>query len=437
MQRLGGFPKRALSVPRLVPPGGNSAQLLKKSSAADYDVAWQNESEGSGESDLQRRNQLLETTISADVRCAPITLIDRWADGYGDASGIVSGSSSNYSVDTTNKRVNLSSAFASEYKLVIHGDGADASTTFTDAATSKTITANGNVQVDTAQSVFGGASVLFDGTGDYLSLADHADWDFGSGDFTVDFRVRFASVASNRNLFMQGSAWNSNFSWGVQWVQAGNLLYFYYTTDGSTSQSKTFSWTPSANTWYHVAIVRNGNNLMAFVNGTQIGSTQSLSGVTIYNSSANLVIGAGISGLSGDHDGWLDEIAIRKGTAAWTANFTPPAAAYAGTPSNMTLVIGASLSAEAAPATMRVLLDLEPIDSITLNTDYTVEVSRDGGTTWTAGTLSQIRTIGTRYIVETNAVSVSGQPSGTNPRARLKTFNNKDVRTLGVALQWS
>ena len=63
---------------------------------------------------------------------------------------------------------------------LLHMDGADTSTTFTDES-GKTWTANGNAQIDTAQSVFGGASGLFDGTGDYLSASDHADWQLDGG----------------------------------------------------------------------------------------------------------------------------------------------------------------------------------------------------------------------------------------------------------------
>ena len=74
-------------------------------------------------------------------------------------------------------------------KLLIHCDGADASTTFTDES-GKTITTVGNAQVDTAYKVFGTGSLLLDGTGDALTLDDSEDWNFGSGDFTVDFRVK-------------------------------------------------------------------------------------------------------------------------------------------------------------------------------------------------------------------------------------------------------
>ena len=45
----------------------------------------------------------------------------------------------------------------------------------------KTIIANGNAQVDTAQAKFGTGSFLTDGVGDSLSTPDHADFDFGKG----------------------------------------------------------------------------------------------------------------------------------------------------------------------------------------------------------------------------------------------------------------
>src|SRR5512139_871383 len=64
---------------------------------------------------------------------------------------------------------------------LLHFNGNDGSTTFHDEALNIDWIANGNAQIDTAQSVFGGASGLFDGTGDYLSSADHADWQLDGG----------------------------------------------------------------------------------------------------------------------------------------------------------------------------------------------------------------------------------------------------------------
>ena len=85
--------------------------------------------------------------------------------------------------------------------LLLHCDGTDGATTFTDSSdTSHTVTANGNAQIDTDQSKFGGASGLFDGTGDYLSIPDSADWDFGTGDWTIDFLIRFNAITGRHGI---------------------------------------------------------------------------------------------------------------------------------------------------------------------------------------------------------------------------------------------
>ena len=74
--------------------------------------------------------------------------------------------------------------------LLIHADGTNGSTTFTDASLRMNpITANGDAQISTAQSKFGDSSAYFDGTGDYLSVADREDFDFGTSNFTIDFGV--------------------------------------------------------------------------------------------------------------------------------------------------------------------------------------------------------------------------------------------------------
>jgi hypothetical protein len=55
------------------------------------------------------------------------------------------------------------------------------------------VTRSGNAQIDTAQSKFGGASGLFDGTGDYLTVTHATDFDF-AGDFTIDMWMRHNNV---------------------------------------------------------------------------------------------------------------------------------------------------------------------------------------------------------------------------------------------------
>ena len=105
------------------------------------------------------------------------------------------------------------------------------------------------------------------------------------------------------------------------------------------------------------------------------------------------------------------------------------------TPKNMTLTSIAQ-TALAVPTDCLVTIWQEDVDSITLNTDLTAEVSRDGGATWTSITLAEQATLDTGRIL-TGAADISGQPSGTSMRYRIKTLNTKRQRIHGVALQWS
>lgn len=205
-------------------------------------------------------------------------------------------------------------------KLLLHCDGADASTTFTDASPSArgNATVGGNAQVDTAQSVFGGASALFDGSGDYLEYANSADWNLGaagSGDFTLDFRLRFNGSPATASLISAGDL--SGTGWTLYW-SAGTLRIY-------DASDKTVSWAPSADTWYHVAVARETSTIRVFIDGTSIGN---LSGdVDMNNDSQAFRVASDNPGFF-QLNGWMDEIRISKGIARWTANFTPPASAY-------------------------------------------------------------------------------------------------------------
>ncbi len=91
---------------------------------------------------------------------------------------------------------------------LLHMNGDDESQTITDDAFAgtHTWTARNEFQIDTAQSVFGGASALGDGTGDYADTADSADDYFGTGNFTIDLRVRFSDTTGEQTFFAKSSA---------------------------------------------------------------------------------------------------------------------------------------------------------------------------------------------------------------------------------------
>jgi len=204
-------------------------------------------------------------------------------------------------------------------KLLLHMNGADASTTFTDEA-SHTMTAVDNAQIDTAQSVFGGASGKLDGTGDYITTPDSADFDFGSGDWTLEARIRLSATGSYA-LFGKTSGTSG-------WKLGGSTNYLYMYSGGGSYVP--VAWTASANTWYHVAVVRSGNDIKFFIDGTQVGATQ-VAAATYNGGATTLCIGHDGDGTYTDLNGWMDEVRISKGIARWTANFTSSTGEYGGT----------------------------------------------------------------------------------------------------------
>jgi hypothetical protein len=213
-------------------------------------------------------------------------------------------------------------------KLMLHMNVTDGSTTFTDEI-GKTVTANGNAQIDTAQSKFGGASGLFDGTGDYLSTPDSADWYFGTGDFTIDFWVRFNALPTTGDeaaIYAQRVDGTSQVF--LEIYNNGGTYQWYLESDGGSAQIQIFknAISLSTNTWYHVAVVRSGSSFYIFQDGTQCGTTYT-SSASMADVAESLLIGKRAYGLF--FNGWLDEFRVSKGIARWTSNFTPPTQEYA------------------------------------------------------------------------------------------------------------
>lgn len=210
--------------------------------------------------------------------------------------------------------------------LLLHFEGSNGSTTFTDSSSNTlTGTANGDAQISTAQFKFGTASGLFDGTGDFISYSDVTALELGSGDWTIETFVRFSALPTSGNVSSIGSRFvgtgNQRSYIFFQFNNGGTQqLAFQYSNDGASGVLRSVNFTPSLNTWYHYAVTRSGGNLRFFVDGTQIGSTQVISG-TLFNSTAGLEIGNLLNG-------YLDEYRVTKGVARYTSNFTAPSAPF-------------------------------------------------------------------------------------------------------------
>jgi len=214
-------------------------------------------------------------------------------------------------------------------KALLHMNGADASTTFTDES-GKTWTANGAAKLSTTSPKFGSAAGLFTAaTSDYIDTPDSADFAF-AGDFTIDFQVNFTSLpALNAQMSLYCQFVDNNHRVFLNYFNnAGSYYWFFISIGGSGTVQGLFAATISTGTWYHIAFVRTGNTFKLFQAGIQQGSDYTSSD-SICNVAAPLYIGA-YDLTSHYFDGKVDEYRISN-IARWTADFTPPISEYVST----------------------------------------------------------------------------------------------------------
>jgi hypothetical protein len=180
---------------------------------------------------------------------------------------------------------------------------------------------------DTPSGVSGGSkldkvtdgAVAFDGSGDYLSVGDNADFELGSGDFTIEFYAYPKSLSSDSTVISKYSSSNRSY---LVWMNS-TTVYFTYSTNGSSNAaSLSVTYSVPLNKWTHFAMVRDGSTLNMFIDGTLV-SSPSISG-TLYDGSSNLQIGRQEDGAQYYWNGYISSVRLVKGTALYTSNFTPP-----------------------------------------------------------------------------------------------------------------
>lgn len=212
-------------------------------------------------------------------------------------------------------------------KLILHCNGVDGSTTFTDDSyIPYTITPVNQAQIDTADKKFGTASGLFDGTSDYITAIASTDWNFDA-DFTIDFWFKTPSVIYNQVLIKSVSNQNwtsaSTNDWALTLGGDGRITFQVKNVGyaGGTGIAL------ANNTWYHIAVIRYGTSVKIYRQGVVDGVT--LTSSATFGNTQTLEIGRIETNLSlKDIYGWIDEFRISKGIARWTSNFTPPTEEY-------------------------------------------------------------------------------------------------------------
>jgi hypothetical protein len=186
-------------------------------------------------------------------------------------------------------------------------------------------------------SVIGGSG-YFDGTGDYLTVANNAAFNLGTGDFTIEFSVFSSGGGRNQSPVALYNP-STNGYCGTSIDTATGQFYFSITNDAGDLQ--TFSvnyiipgW--STNQWFNLAVTRSGTTISLYSNGTRIGTATTSESLL---PAPNVIVGGLHANYYGTpiqlFVGYLSNVRIIKGTALYTGSSytvsTTPLTAVSGT----------------------------------------------------------------------------------------------------------
>jgi hypothetical protein len=206
-------------------------------------------------------------------------------------------------------------------------DGADGGTVFPDyAPVPHTFTAAGNAHTDTAQSVFGGASMLCDGTGDWITTPDAANLSLGTA-CTVELRQKINAATGTREALagQADSTLDPTLSaWYLERHTDDTIRLHVSNGVAFTTLASSSTFVTGAN-FVHVEWVLSGGTLHLFIDGTEEDSAAFAGAIN--NSAAALRIGAAGEDTTDPWTGWVEEF-VMWSVALHTANFTPPTNPY-------------------------------------------------------------------------------------------------------------
>jgi len=279
-------------------------------------------------------NGVVQTpTTDYTVSASSVTFTDSYPSGSSvNVRYLVTATSSSF-VDLANivlTGTTTGDAYYPQVAALLHFDGTNGSTTITDNSKNNlAVTSVNGAAISTAQSKFGGASGLFDGTNDYVSIPANSIFQF-DGDFTVEcwFYCTAASFSSGTiGLFGRNTyAFNNG---GFPRVAFSSASKLYLTYAANTTMVGTT--TVTLNTWHHIAVVRYSGTITYYLDGVSQGTAT-------YNTSIpatyDILIGDSPWSSIETHDyfqGYIDEFRITNGYARYTGNFTPSTTAFSNT----------------------------------------------------------------------------------------------------------
>ena len=213
--------------------------------------------------------------------------------------------------------------FANVVLSAFNESGADTTTVFDDQSLSgHTLTGAGNAQWDSATAPTGQTtSLLCDATGDWVAIADDADFDVADGLFTLEGRTRWSSVTGFRTVYSK----RTNFSTFANMVilRNGTTLALYATSNGTSWDISNGSalGTVVIDTWYEWAVSYDGTTIRKFLNGTKNATEIASTAVITNGGTATVKIGG--EGASQTGNQWVASLQLTKDICRYTTDYTP------------------------------------------------------------------------------------------------------------------
>ena len=197
--------------------------------------------------------------------------------------------------------------------LLLHGNGANGSTTITDSRGNTLSVVGSNVSISTAESKFGGSSIYFGGTGGYIQCPAQV-FNPLSQDFTVEWWQKLATTNTTYSTISTNANGGFRSSNGSLQIFSGGL-----NNVAATGYSYSLDW-------QHIAITKTSSDAFLFLDGVRrannAANTQSVSSCDRFD------IGRSNASYPNSFNGYIDELRVTLGIARYTANFTPPTAPF-------------------------------------------------------------------------------------------------------------
>lgn len=206
----------------------------------------------------------------------------------------------------------------SNVSSLLHFNGTNGSTTFTDQVAGNTWVAN-NATISTTKSLFGGTSGYFNGASNSsIHLPTNSGFNVGSGNFTIEFAVYYAALPQNgMHLFQtrDGDVYSGISIEGN--ITANNNMYLYMSSTGTSYDilSNILIGTVPLSIFTRFLIQRSGSILSVYQDGLLTYTSNIGTASIYYNSSDLIVLGGNYTGVSRSLNGYIDEFRFTKGQA--------------------------------------------------------------------------------------------------------------------------